>query len=117
MESPTSILEIEDILAPKAGKRGNLNGKEAQMKCKELCQALGMECEEIDEKGRFVAVLTDLCFEDGDGVPVYVETRRDQIRFFDDRGVTMQIEARDRYMAFLHEVLAWELNWVKSRPR
>jgi hypothetical protein len=57
----------------------------------DLCQALGFEYETCLED-RSVGVLdTPFRFEDGDPIPVYVETLGSMLRFFDDGDILLRM--------------------------
>lgn len=64
------------------------------MICDELSKTLGFDCSPLSADGSLALVCTPFQFDDGDALPVYVETAGDQIRFFDDGQVMMHFIGR-----------------------
>jgi hypothetical protein len=59
-----------------------------------VSQLLGFEYEPLDDDGSVGLIATPFLFEDGDGVPVYVEESDGKIRFFDDGEVILHFMGR-----------------------
>lgn len=64
------------------------------MICTNLSDLLGFACYPLNETGSIVMISTPFTFDDGDGMPVYVEKVSKHIRFFDDGGVMMHFLGR-----------------------
>ncbi|MGS1115990.1 DUF1828 domain-containing protein [Castellaniella sp. UC4442_H9] len=64
------------------------------MTCDQLQTTLGLSCHPLNEDGSIAMISTPFTFDDGDGVPVYVESTSDHIRFFDDGGIVMHFMGR-----------------------
>lgn len=54
------------------------------MICTHISNLLGVSCHPLNEDGSIAMIDTSFTFEDGDGVPVYIEKIGNQVRFFDD---------------------------------
>jgi hypothetical protein len=57
----------------------------------DLCESLGFQYEVCADDSSLGVLDTPFRFEDGDPVPVYVETLGSTIRFFDDGDILMRI--------------------------
>ncbi|HLR78537.1 MAG TPA: DUF1828 domain-containing protein [Burkholderiaceae bacterium] len=64
------------------------------MICEQLQEHLGLTCHPLNDEGSIAVVSTPFTFDDGDGLPVYVESTPDHIRFFDDGDVVMHFMGR-----------------------
>lgn len=64
------------------------------MICTKLSDLLGLACYPLNESGSVAIITTPFTFDDGDGVPVYVEKASKHIRFFDDGWVMMHFLGR-----------------------
>lgn len=59
-----------------------------------VSQLLGFDCEPLDEAGHVGLIATPFLFEDGDGIPAYVEEDDGKIRFFDAGEVILHFMGR-----------------------
>lgn len=64
------------------------------MICDQIQELLGMTCYPLNDSGSIAMIATPFTFEDGDGLPVYVEKVGGQVRFFDDGGVILHFKGR-----------------------
>lgn len=64
------------------------------MICNSIQEILGLTCFPLNDAGSIAMIATPFTFEDGDGVPVYVEKISGQVRFFDDGGIVMHFLGR-----------------------
>jgi hypothetical protein len=64
------------------------------MICDQLHALLGFDCYPISEDGNIAMIQTPLTFDDGDGVPVFVQYTNGQVRFFDDGQVILHFVGR-----------------------
>lgn len=77
------------------------------MICDQLQATLGISCHALNEEGSVAMISTPFTFDDGDGVPVFVESNQTHIRFFDDgdvlfhfmgRGMSFEDSRRTRFI-------------------
>ncbi|WP_345797146.1 DUF1828 domain-containing protein [Castellaniella sp. MT123] len=54
------------------------------MTCQHLPDLLGYACHSLNENGSLALIETAFTFNDGEGLPVFIERSGQQIRFFDD---------------------------------
>jgi hypothetical protein len=59
-----------------------------------VSQLLGFEYEPLDDAGNVGLIATPFSFEDGDGIPAYVEEDGGKIRFFDAGEVVLHFMGR-----------------------
>lgn len=64
------------------------------MICNKIQDLLGLTCFPLNDDGSLAMISTPFTFEDGDGVPVYIEKVPGHVRFFDDGGVMMHFLGR-----------------------
>lgn len=64
------------------------------MICHALPTLLGLDCVPITDDGKIAMIETPFTFDDGDSLPVFVQDRGAQVRFFDDGGVLMHFRGR-----------------------
>lgn len=64
------------------------------MICDELSTLLGIDCLPISDDGSIARIESPFAFDDGDSLPIYVQTFNGQLRFFDDGGVLMHFVGR-----------------------
>lgn len=64
------------------------------MICDCLHTTLGLSCHPLNEDGSMAVVSTPFTFDDGDGVPVFVETVGGHVRFFDDGEILLHFMGR-----------------------
>lgn len=64
------------------------------MICQDLSKLLGFDCSPLTDGGDVALISTPFRFDDGDAIPVFVETTHKQIRFFDDGGALMHFIGR-----------------------
>lgn len=64
------------------------------MICDKIQDILGLTCFPLNDEGSLAMISTPFTFEDGDGVPVYIEKVPGHVRFFDDGGVVMHFLGR-----------------------
>ncbi len=64
------------------------------MICQNLSKLLGFDCSPLTDGGDVALVSTPFRFDDGDAIPVFVETTHEQVRFFDDGGALMHFIGR-----------------------
>jgi hypothetical protein len=64
------------------------------MICQDLSKLLGFDCSSLTEIGDVAFLSTPFKFDDGDAIPVFVETTHGQVRFFDDGGALMHFIGR-----------------------
>lgn len=62
--------------------------------CQNFSTLLGFDCSALSEAGDLALVSTPFKFDDGDAIPVFVETTHGQVRFFDDGGALMHFIGR-----------------------
>lgn len=77
------------------------------MICTNLHDLLGVQCHPLNEEGSIAMIDTSFVFQDGDSVPVFIETFGNHIRFFDDgntflhfysRGMSLDREIKLRFI-------------------
>lgn len=59
------------------------------MFCEQLTSRIGLQCHSLDDKASVFLIETPFRFQDGDHIPLYVEIKGDQYRFFDDGATFM----------------------------
>lgn len=59
------------------------------MFCDQLTSRIGLQCHSLDDNGSVFLIETPFRFQDGDHIPVYVEVKGNQCRFFDDGATFM----------------------------
>lgn len=64
------------------------------MICSQISSLIGVSCHPLSEDGNVAFIDTSFTFQDGSGVPVYVEKVGKQIRFFDDGEVILHLRGR-----------------------
>ena len=64
------------------------------MICANISELLGIDCMPVNEECTIARLDSPFAFDDGDGVPIYVEAVNGQIRFFDDGGTMMHFLGR-----------------------
>lgn len=64
------------------------------MSCNEISSLLGFSCHPLNEDGSVALIDTPFTFEDGDGLPVFVEKVGQNVRFFDDNEVVFHFLGR-----------------------
>jgi hypothetical protein len=64
------------------------------MICSQISTLIGASCHPLSEDGSVAFINTPFTFEDGTGIPVYVEKVGEQIRFFDDGEVILHLRGR-----------------------
>jgi hypothetical protein len=64
------------------------------MICDHLTTLLGFDCHALDAGGEVSLISTPFRFADGDAVPVFVQVRNGQVRFFDDGQAVMHFIGR-----------------------
>lgn len=64
------------------------------MLCHNLQEIIGFECVPLDEHGKIARIFSPFSFDDGDPLPIYIESYGNKIRFFDDGGVLMHFLGR-----------------------
>lgn len=89
------------------------------MICTQISNLLGVSCHPLNEDGSVAMIDTSFAFEDGDGVPVYIEKLGTQIRFFDDgetflhfygRGMNLDNANKTRFIKSMAEANGVSLN-------
>ena len=89
------------------------------MICSLLTQTIGFECEPLSDDGSISMIRTPFTFQDGEPLPVFVESNGKQLRFFDDgvtllhfrgRGVRLQDNRNLRAIKNIAEPQGLELN-------
>lgn len=64
------------------------------MICANLSSLLGISCHALADDGSVAMIETSFMFDDGDMLPIFVQSVSEQIRFFDDGGVLMHFRGR-----------------------
>lgn len=64
------------------------------MLCHQLQAIIGFEFIPLDEQGKIAQILSPFSFDDGDPLPIYIESYENKIRFFDDGGILMHFLSR-----------------------
>lgn len=64
------------------------------MICDQLTSLIGFECCPLTAAGDVALISTPFQFQDGEGIPVYVELANGQVRFFDDGGTILHFLGR-----------------------
>lgn len=64
------------------------------MICSSISSLIGFTCHPLSEDGSVAMIETPFLFEDGDGIPVFVEKIGKQVRFFDDGGAILHLMGR-----------------------
>lgn len=64
------------------------------MICDQIQDILGMACYPLNDDGSIALIASPFTFEDGDGLPIYVEKVGGKVRFFDDGGVLLHFKSR-----------------------
>ncbi|CAN7464944.1 DUF1828 domain-containing protein [Acidovorax sp. LjRoot38] len=64
------------------------------MICHQFSSLLGFECHPLTEDGSVAAISSPFTFEDGDSLPLFVESVNGQVRFFDDGATLMHFIGR-----------------------
>ena len=64
------------------------------MICHQFSSLLGFECHPLSEDGSVAAISSPFTFEDGDSLPLFVESVNGQVRFFDDGATLMHFIGR-----------------------
>lgn len=65
------------------------------MFCDQLTSRIGLQCHCLDDNGSVFLIETPFRFQDGDHIPVFVEVRGNQYRFFDDGATFMHFAGLD----------------------
>lgn len=82
------------------------------MICSKISSLIGISCHPLSDDGGIAMIDTSFVFEDGAGVPVFVESIGEQVRFFDDgeiilhfrgRGVQLDMPGKTRFIKNLAE--------------
>jgi hypothetical protein len=77
------------------------------MICTQISNLIGIACHPLNEDGSIAMIDTAFAFDDGDGIPVYLEKIGGQVRFFDDgetilhfygRGVKIDSAKKTRFI-------------------
>ncbi len=58
------------------------------MICENIQSLLGLKCTSLDDDGSIAMIESAFVYEDGDAIPIFVETTPQYVRFFDD-GMTL----------------------------
>lgn len=64
------------------------------MICHQFSSLLGFECHPLTEDGSIAVISSPFKFEDGDALPLFVESINGQVRFFDDGATLMHFIGR-----------------------
>jgi hypothetical protein len=64
------------------------------MICSSISEMIGFQCHPLTDDGSVAMIDTPFAFSDGDEIPVYVEKRAHQVRFFDDGGTILHLLGR-----------------------
>jgi len=64
------------------------------MICSQISSLIGISCHPLTDDGDVAMIDTSFAFEDGAGIPVYVEKVGEHVRFFDDGGVILHLRGR-----------------------
>lgn len=64
------------------------------MICKDISSLIGLTCHPLNSDGSVAIIDTPFTFQDGDDLPVFVETVGESIRFFDDNEVVFHFLGR-----------------------
>lgn len=74
------------------------------MICSQISNLLGVSCHPLNDDGSIALIDTPFAFEDGDMLPVYMESLGGQIRFFDDGETIMHFHGRGVVIDGLNKV-------------
>lgn len=64
------------------------------MLCNHISSLLGIECMPLSDSGDMAYIGSPFRFDDGDALPIYVQSYGERLRFFDDCGVVLHFIGR-----------------------